>query len=319
MNAKKTAYLFPGQGVQHVGMCKEVYQEFPAAKKIFDRANQVLGFNLTKLCFEGPLEELTKSAVCQPAILTTSIALYEVLKTGFSALELTPCACAGLSLGEYTALVACGSLEFEDAISLVNKRGQFMDEASKNIPGTMSCILGMELEKVKEICKQSNVEIANLNSPEQIVISGRIDGIKKANELAQAAGAKRVIPLEVSGAFHSSLMSSAADKLKLELAKVKIKKPSIPFLSNVIADYADDENKIRELLIKQVAYTTFWNRIMLKIKDRNPDIYLEIGPGKTLRGLLLRLDKGCLVFNLEKQADFAKLREFFGGENEIKG
>ena len=182
---KKIGFIFPGQGAQYEGMGKELCDKFDVARKIFDQANEVLGFDLADICFEGPIEKLTKSAVCQPAILTLSIAALEVFKSQKP--EIVPAACAGLSLGEYSALVACGSVKFEDAVRLVNKRGQYMDEASEQNPGTMTCILGLELEAADDICQKAGSEIANLNCPGQIVVSGPKDAIDKTNELAKEA------------------------------------------------------------------------------------------------------------------------------------
>jgi len=306
---KKIAYIFPGQGSQYVGMGKDLYDNFPQAKAVFDKANAVLGFDLAKLCFEGPIEELTKSAVCQPAVLTHSIAVYEVLKTSCSCKEKVPAACAGLSLGEYSALVACGGLKFEDAVSLVHKRGKFMDQASAENPGTLACILGVDLDQTKNICEQANVEIANLNCPGQIVISGSLEAMKKAGELAKTAGAKRVIPLGVSGPFHSSLMLSAANKLKIELENISVNKPEVLFIPNVTAAYENDPVQISELLTKQVASTTYWEKSIEVLRKEGISNFIEMGPGKVLRGLLQRIDRDLEVLNLDKSSDFDKLTD----------
>ncbi|MBU1086063.1 MAG: ACP S-malonyltransferase [Candidatus Omnitrophica bacterium] len=303
-NSKKTAYIFPGQGAQYVGMGKDLYDNFPQAKAVFEQANQVLGFDLARICFEGPINDLTKSAVCQPAILTHSIAVYQILKTVCAGKSIALDACAGLSLGEYSALVACGSLKFSDAVSLVHKRGQFMDQASLENPGTLACILGIDLEQAKKICEQANVEIANLNCPGQIVISGSFSAMKQAEELAKAAGAKRVIALGVSGPFHSSLMQSAADKLKIELKNVLISKPNVLFIPNVTAAYENDPEQIGQLLTKQVSSTTFWEKSIEVLQKDGINNFIEIGPGKVLRGLLQRINKELNVLNLDKSSDF---------------
>jgi [acyl-carrier-protein] S-malonyltransferase len=305
-DCKKTAYIFPGQGAQYIGMGKDLYDNFPQAKDIFDQANKVLGFDLAKLCFEGPIEELTKSAVCQPAILTHSIAAYKIFSTLYKANKMMPAACAGLSLGEYSALVACGSLKFEDAVSLVHKRGKFMDQASAENPGTLSCILGIDLSQAQKICQESSAEVANLNCPGQIVISGSFAAIKKAEELAKIAGAKRVIPLGVSGPFHSSLMRSAADKLKKELENIQINQPNVLFIPNVTASYTADPAQIGKLLTEQVANTTFWEKSIEVLKKDGIVNFIEMGPGKVLRGLLQRIDKELNVINLDKNDDFKK-------------
>ncbi|MFH1459307.1 MAG: ACP S-malonyltransferase [Candidatus Omnitrophota bacterium] len=309
MDYEKIAFIFPGQGAQYVGMGKDLYQKFESAKTIFEKSNECLGFDLKSICFEGPQEELTQSAICQPAILTLSIAVLEVLKDKEEFQALIPYACAGLSLGEYAALVACESLKFEDAVRLVHKRGQFMDTASKENPGTMSCILGLDITKTKEICQKTKAEIANLNCPGQIVLSGSVQAIAQANTLANEQGAKRVIPLDVSGPFHSSLMSSAAASLKKELDNVEISKPKVMFIPNVTAQETDGPEQIRQLLTQQVASTTYWEKSIGNLRNHNINTYLELGPGKVLKGLLQRIDRSLEVINLQKTADFDILLE----------
>ncbi|GAG08619.1 unnamed protein product, partial [marine sediment metagenome] len=216
---KKIAYIFPGQGAQFVGMGKDLYETCPASREIFDKADKILGFSLTKLCFEGPAEKLSSTANSQPAILAASIACLKAIEASFP--ELKPSAVLGLSLGEYSALVAANSLEFSDAIRLVYSRGRFMEEASKQNPGRMASVLGLDKKIIEEVCRRSGAEIANLNCPGQIVISAKNEAMDKAALLAAEKGAKRVIMLDVSGPFHSSLMSEASLKLKQALADVK--------------------------------------------------------------------------------------------------
>jgi len=299
-------------------MGKELFDKYPAARRVFEAANEALGFDLTRYCFEGPLPELTRSAICQPAIVTVSIAAWEALKQGIPALPL-PAACAGLSLGEYAALVACDSINFRDAVCLVHKRGAFMDEASQQNPGTMSCILGLEESQVDEVCRNTGAEIANLNCPGQVVISGTNSAIAQTNEKLQAVGAKRVIPLEVSGPFHCSLMKPAADKLKVELAKITINAPKVGFLSNVSGDYASTPSQINAYLCEQVDHTTKWWKSIEAMQRQNIRIFYEIGPGKVLRGLLQRIDKSLEVFNVEKAADIEQLIKGREERNEPKG
>ena len=296
-----------------MGMAKELCGQFKSADNIFEKANQILGFDLKKLCFEGPIEKLTDSAFCQPAILTHSIAAWEVLKSDFASLSIKPSACAGLSLGEYSALAVCGAISFEDALRLVHKRGTFMDEASRVNPGKMSCILGLSIDKAEELAKAAGAEIANLNCPGQIVLAGTQESISKVNEAAQQAGAKRVIPLDVSGPFHSSLMDSAADKLREALENVLISKPAVPFIPNVTAEFLADERIIKESLVKQVSHTTYWHKTVNTLAAQGINSYFEFGPGKILRGLLGRIDPGLKVFNLEKPENFLKLKEELGG------
>jgi len=312
MNIEKIAYIFPGQGAQYIGMAEDLCAEFPVADKIFEQANQILGFDLKSICFKGPLEKLTLSAFCQPAILTHSIAAYEVIKAEFADKNLKPYACAGLSLGEYSALVAAGVMKFEDALTLVHKRGTFMDEASRANPGTMACIIGLDLDKLQDIVKQSKAEIANLNSPGQIIISGTIESINKAKEIAQEHGAKRVIQLDVSGPFHSSLMNPAADKLGRELEDVKLNKPLSVFVPNVTAEILDDETRIKELLKIQVSSTTYWQKSINALAEQGVSTYLELGPGKVLKGLIQRINKNLEVISLGKVVDFTKVKEELG-------
>ncbi len=313
MDKSKIAFIFPGQGAQYIGMAKDLCEHFKSADNIFEKANQVLGFDLKALCFEGPMAKLTESAICQPAILTHSIAAWEVLKNDFADLNIAPCACAGLSLGEYSALVVAGALKFEDALKLVHKRGTFMDEAARENPGTMSCVLGLDIEKTQDLANESGTEIANLNCPGQIVVSGSNESISKFNEMAQQAKAKRVIPLDVSGPFHCSLMNPAADKLRVFLEGVQVNKLTVSFIPNVTAEFLADESRIKELLRQQVSHTTFWQKSIETLVAHGITDYLEFGPGKILRGLLQRIDRRLKVVNLAKSDDFSKLKEELGG------
>ncbi|MCG2711828.1 MAG: ACP S-malonyltransferase [Candidatus Omnitrophica bacterium] len=313
MDKSKIAFIFPGQGAQYVGMAKELCEHFKSADNVFEKANHVLGFDLKALCFDGPMEKLTVSAFCQPAILTHSIAAWEVLKNDFTDLNVAPCACAGLSLGEYSALAACGAINFEDALRLVHKRGIFMDEASRENPGAMSCILGLDLEKTQDLAKESGVQIANLNCPGQIVVSGTKESISCFNEMAQQAKAKRVISLDVSGPFHCSLMNPAVEKLKGILEDVPVFKPAVPFIPNVTGEFLTDVGMIKELLTKQVSHTTYWQKSIETLMKEGITGYFEFGPGKILRGLLGRIDRRLKVINLINPDDFSKLKEELGG------
>jgi [acyl-carrier-protein] S-malonyltransferase len=317
----EVSYLFPGQGAQYVGMGRQIYQRYPLARKIFDKSNEVLDFNLTKLCFEGPSQELTKTENCQPAILTSSIACLEVLRSqvpeilddsmnreGSCADGLKPGFAAGLSLGEYSALVASGSLAFEDALVLVRKRALFMKEASERNPGKMAAIIGLKPDKVQEICRTSFCEIANMNSPGQVVISGGDKAVDKALELAKEEGAKKAVILEVSGPFHCSLMNWASRRLRDELEKTTIFKPKIPVVSNVTADIQSEPEQIKENLSLQVSSTTHWEKSIRFMTARGIKIFLEIGPGKVLRGLLRGIDPGLKVYNMEGPDDIESIK-----------
>lgn len=284
-------------------MGKDLYESFPQSKEVFDKADKILGYSLCGLCFHGPQEELTKTKNCQPAILTMSIAAWKafcsVLATPYSVHNYT----AGLSLGEYSALVAAGAMSFEDALYLVSKRGQFMEEEALKFPGKMASVLGLDLEAVKIICKKTNSEVANINSPGQIVISGGPKQIDAAIQLAQEQGAKRAILLEVSGAFHSSFMKGVSFKLAKELEKINIDKPRMSVVSNVTAKPVGSQEEIRANLIQQVASSVLWEDSMRYILSQGVSNFFEIGPGKVLKGLMRRIDEKVEVRNIEKKED----------------
>ena len=289
----KIAFLFPGQGAQYVGMGKDLVESCSQAKAIFDKADKVLGFSLSRLCFEGPFEELTKTENCQPAVLTVSIASLAALRVASP--DLKPSYVAGLSLGEYSALVAADIVNFSDAVYLVRKRGELMEAAAKKNPGKMSCVLGLDRELVQAICEETGCEIANLNCPGQIVISGKDAAVESASQMSMEKGAKRVIPLDVSGAFHCSLMNEASLKLKSEIERVKFQKSNIPLICNVDASEQTDPEIIKNNLIKQVNSATYWEASMRYLLQKGIGLFFEIGPGTVLKGLFKKIDPQARV------------------------
>lgn len=298
------AFLFAGQGAQYVGMGKDLYEAFPESKSVFDKADEVLGFSLSKLCFEGTQEELTKTQNCQPAILTMTIAAFEAFKLRFTNYDLRITAfMAGLSLGEYSALVAAEALSFEDAVYLVRQRGGFMEEEAEKKPGKMLSLIGLGLDAVRQVCRETQTEVANINSPGQIVISGGVKEIGEAEALANERGAKQAIILEVSGAFHSSFMQGASLRLAKALEGIELRKPSIPLVSNVTANIVTEPSKIKENLIKQVASSVLWEDSMRFVLAKGIRNFIEFGPGKVLKGIMRRIDASAQVLNIEKKED----------------
>jgi len=308
---QEACYIFPGQGAQYVGMGKELYGAYPASKEIFEKANQILKFDLTKLCFDGPKEDLTKTSNAQVAILTHSIAALKALESSQSPdLLFLPKFGLGLSLGEYSALVASACFTFEEALRLVRKRGQFMETAAEKNPGKMVSIIGMSIEDVEDLCKGIGAcEIANLNCPGQVVVSGKATNIELLAGLAKDKGAKRALSLDVSGAFHSSLMDPAKDKLEKEIENVDFKTPIYPIISNVTAKPTQDPVEIKQNLIKQVNSRTLFEASIRYVAEQGIKTYIEIGPGTVLKGLLRKIDKALQVINIEKPEHLNLLQE----------
>ena len=297
------AYLFAGQGSQYVGMGRDFYDSFPESKAVFDRADKVLGFSVSRLCFEGPKEELTRTDNSQPAIFAVTMAAFEAFKARMGGKPEPPKYAAGLSLGEYTALVASGSMVFEDALLLVKKRGDLMEEASRKNPGKMACVIGMDIKAIEDLCRGFGCEVANLNCPGQVVVSGKTNNIELFASFAKEKGAKRVIMLDVSGPFHSSLMTYARDRLKDYIDKARISPPKISFVSNVDAKIQTDPAKIKENLINQVNTKTLWEESVRLVAGNNIKTFLEIGPGQVLKGLLKKIDPKLEVKNIGTAED----------------
>lgn len=289
----KTALLFAGQGAQTTGMGKDLAQTFPIARQWFDRANAALGYDLASLCFNGPEAELTKTENAQPGIFLVSWVAFELLKD--QAPELKFDAAAGLSLGEFTALTAAGAMSFEDGLRVVRERGKFMQEACETTRGSMAAVIGLDEEPTRAVCAEAGVTLANLNCPGQIVISGESEKIARAVELAKTKGAKRAIPLQVAGAYHSPLMASAQPKLQAELAKIKISPPAVPVISNVTAQPHDAQISAR--LVDQVCSSVLWEHSMRYLLAQGFTRFIELGPGTALSGFMKRIDKNAQMLN----------------------
>lgn len=298
----KTALLFAGQGAQVVGMGKELAANFPSVKAWFDRANAALGYDLAAICFNGPEAELTKTENAQPGIFLVSWVCFELLKEKVPDLKFE--ATAGLSLGEFTALTAAGAMSFEDGLRVVRQRGKFMQEACDVTRGGMAAIIGLDEAPTREVCAEAGVVLANLNCPGQLVISGEAEKIVKACELAKAKGAKRVIPLQVAGAYHSPLMAGAQPKLQAELEKINIVSPTVPVISNVHALPHGIPSGIRERLVEQVTSSVLWEQSMRTLLSQGFTRFIELGPGTALSGFMKRIDKSAQMLNV---ADAASL------------
>ncbi|MEK3800228.1 ACP S-malonyltransferase [Peribacillus sp. FSL H8-0477] len=299
----KIAFVFPGQGSQTVGMGKDFYESDQTVQSIFEEADSTLGFSLTDLILNGPQEELTLTANTQPALLTVSFALYQaVVKAG-----ITPDYTAGHSLGEYSALTASGAMTFKEAVHTVRKRGEYMEEAVPNGIGTMSAVLGMDQAKLEEltadITREGNpVQLANINCPGQIVISGTTEGVQLASVKAKENGAKRAIPLNVSGPFHSILMEPAAAKLAETLSSIKIKQAITPVISNVTAQPVTQPEEIKDKLIEQLISPVRWEESVHTLLELGVDTFIEIGPGKVLSGLIKKIDRSVSIYSVNDKA-----------------
>lgn len=291
------AVVFSGQGAQFVGMGKELAGAHLESRRVFDLADEILGYSLSRICFEGPKEELTKSSYCQPGIFVTSIACYQALLACQPGLKFK--GTAGLSLGEWTALYASGAITFEDTLLALEVRGRYMQDACEASDGAMVSIMGLPLEQIEDIWQSTGIELANLNSRDQTVLSGNRTGVEEAEKLAREAGAKKTVILNVAGAFHSQLMRPAADQLASFLANVEIRNPSVPVLSNVTGRPHQEPEEIRKLLVKQVTHPVNWFKGVEWFVSDGITRYVECGPGKILCSLIRRTRRDAQLANIQ--------------------
>jgi len=294
--ADLVAYVFPGQGSQAVGMGRDLYQDFNAARTVFDQADEALGFAISRLCFDGPEDELHQTINAQPAIVTTSFACLEASRERG---DLPPARfVAGHSLGEYTALAAVGVLDFADAVYLARERGRLMHEAGQLTPGGMAAIIGLEEGPLAELCAETGAQIANINCPGQIVISGAEENLNQAVELAKSREAYRVIPLQVSGAFHTPLMQPAVDGMAKVIAKLEFKNPTTPIIGNTIAQPLATAAAVKEELLYQLCNCIQWQSSVEYMISQGVSTFIEIGPGRVLAGLIKRIDRSVKILNI---------------------
>lgn len=306
INMSKTAFLFAGQGAQAVGMGKELYDNFDCAKKVFDEASEALGFDIKDMIFNGDDETLKITENTQPTIVTMSTAALRVLEEKGVNADVV----AGLSLGEYTAHIASGSIEFSDGVRLVKKRGKYMQEEVPVGKGAMAAIIGLETADVISACEEASklgiCSPANFNCPGQIVVSGEVNAVEKCCEIAKEKGAKRALIMPVSAPFHCSMLIGAGEKLQRELDSVTVSDMNIPVITNVTADYVPSKDDIKPLLVRQVSSSVRWEDSIRKMIADGVDTFIEIGPGKTLSGFLRRIDKTKASYNVEDMASLEK-------------
>jgi len=311
----KTAFIFPGQGAQSVGMGRELFENYDSAREVFNVADKALGFSITKLCFKGPEEELKQTINAQPAIVTVSLAYLKALEevTKNENLLPEPAFVAGHSLGEYTALAASSSLDIGSTIYLTRRRGELMHRAGLENPGNMTAIIGLEEDKLTRICQEAGCHIANYNCPEQLVISGTRESLDKAAAIAETAGASRIVPLQVSGAFHTPLMQPAESGLKEELNQLTFNEPAVPILANTTALPINTTDGVRKELTNQLTNGVRWQSSVKFMIENGVTTFIEIGPGRVLAGLVKRIDRNVRLININSLDSIKGIKQLIPG------
>ncbi len=294
---EKSALVFAGQGSQFVGMGRDLVASYPVCANLFERASNTLGYDMARLCFEGPIEALTRTDRCQPAIFTVSAACAAALRSEYP--ELAPAAVAGLSLGEWTALFDAGVIDFEDTVRVLELRGRAMQQACDGRAGGMVSVLGMSPADLEPVAKAAGVQIANINAADQVVLSGPSEAVAAAATAAQAAGARKTIPLKVAGAYHSELMTPAADRLAAMLKDMPLRSPTVPVLSNYSGTPHGTSDEIKNAMVAQVVSTVRWHDNVRWLLDHGVTTFIECGPGKVLGNLIKRLDKNVTVATIQ--------------------
>lgn len=303
MVVPNVAYIFPGQGSQRVGMGLDLYNDFPAARSVFEKADKALGFPLSRLCFEGPAEELKQTINAQPAVMVVSLACLSAARESLGETLPPPSRVGGHSLGEYTALVAGGALSLEEGVWLVRERGRLMQEVGEVEPGGMTAVLGMDPEVLQSVCRETGAEIANINCPGQVVISGKWDELERAARLGQERGGKRFVPLEVSGAFHSRWMSPAREGLKRAIDSCRLDRLKVSMVANVSCSEVQAAEEVREELLAQLSGCVRWQKAVEGMVGSGVALFVEIGPGQVLTGLVKRTAKEVRTANIAASAD----------------